>query len=128
MDALSAPKANVLRAGIHFVDKNIRAGVTLQRAKAQDKHWVRWNQFCLNNAIDPFLRCWEDPIPILQVFGHCYRDGRLATGKKPIRARAVEDALCVVDQAFTRVGSTYVRKDLRGNIDFRIQCQIRAYK
>jgi hypothetical protein len=75
MDALSAPKAYVIHADLRLVDEKIRAGVTLQRAKDQDKHWVRWDQFCLDNDIDPFLRCWEDHIPILQVFGHRYRYG-----------------------------------------------------
>jgi hypothetical protein len=79
----------------------------------------------MDNSIDPFLRCWEDPIPILQVFGHRYRDGRLAARKKPVRARTVEDALCAVGQAFARVGSAGV---INRNIDFRIQRQIRAYK
>jgi hypothetical protein len=40
----------------------------------------------------------------------------------------VEDALRAVDQAFARVGSSDVRKDLHGNIDFRIQHKIRGYK
>jgi hypothetical protein len=35
MDALSAPKANVLRADLCLVDEKIRAGVTLKRAKAK---------------------------------------------------------------------------------------------
>jgi hypothetical protein len=128
MDALSAPKANVLRTDLRIVDEKIRAGFTLQRAKAQDKHWERWDQFCLDNDIDPFLRCWEDPVLILQVFVHRYRDGRLAPHKKPVRARTVEDALCAIGQAFARAGTSDVRKDLHGNIDFRIQRQIQAYK
>jgi hypothetical protein len=40
----------------------------------------------------------------------------------------VEDALRAVGQAFARVVSTDVQKDLYGNIDFRIQSQIRAYR
>jgi hypothetical protein len=36
MDALSAPKGNVLCADLRLVDKKICAGVTLQRANAQD--------------------------------------------------------------------------------------------
>jgi hypothetical protein len=55
MDDLSAPKANVLHADLRLVDEKIRAGVTLRLAKAQDKHWQRWDQFCLDNDIDPFL-------------------------------------------------------------------------
>jgi hypothetical protein len=45
MDAMSYPKANVLRADLRLVDEKIRARVTLQHAKAQDKHWQRWEQF-----------------------------------------------------------------------------------
>jgi hypothetical protein len=128
MDALSAPKVNVLRADLRLVDEKIRAGVTLQRAKFQDNHWARWDQFILDNDIEPFLRCWEDHIPILKVFVHRYRDGRRAPRKNPVRARTVEDALGAVGQAFARVGFSDVQKDLHGNIDFRIQRQIRAYR
>jgi hypothetical protein len=40
-----------------------------------DKHWGRWEQFCLDHNVDPYLQAWEDPVPIIQVFGERYRDG-----------------------------------------------------
>jgi hypothetical protein len=40
----------------------------------------------------------------------------------------VKDALRAIGQAFARVGSPDVRKNIYGDIDFRIQRQIRAYK
>jgi hypothetical protein len=128
MEALPTKQANVLRADLRTVDENIKAVVTRQRSKAQDKHWERWDEFCLGNGIDPFIRAWEDPVPILQIFGQRYRDGRIALRKNAVRARTVEDALRVVGQAFVRSGSPDIRKNIYGDIDFRIQRQIRVYK
>jgi hypothetical protein len=45
-----------------------------------------------------------------------------------VRARTAEDALRAISKAFARVGSPDVRKNIYGDIDFRIQRQIRAYK
>jgi hypothetical protein len=78
MEALPTTQSTVFRADLHTVDDKIKAGVTLQRSKAQDKHWEGWDEFCLENGIDPFLRAWDDLVPVLQVFGQRYRDGRIA--------------------------------------------------
>jgi hypothetical protein len=87
-----------------------------------------WDDFCLENGIDPFIQSWEGPFPILQVFGQRYRDGQIAPRKNAVRAPTVEDSLRAVSQAFARVGSPDVRKNIDSNIDFQIQLQIRAYK
>jgi hypothetical protein len=128
VDALPTTQANVLRADLGTVDDKIKAGVTLQRSKAQDKHWERWDEFCLENGIDPFLRSWDDPVPILQVFGQRYRDGCISHRHNAMRARTVEDALRAIGQELAWVGSPDVRKNIHGDTDFRIQRQIRAYK
>jgi hypothetical protein len=77
--------------------------------------------------IDPYLKTWADPVPILQVFGERYRDGRLAPLKNPVKARTVEDALRAVGQAHARLGPPDPRRDTFGGIDFRIQRQIKSY-
>jgi hypothetical protein len=93
-----------------------------------DNYWSRWESFCMAHNIDPYLRTWADPVPILQVFGERYRDRRLAPLKKPAKYRTVEDALRAVGQAHARLGALDPRKDGHGGIDFRIQRQLRAYK
>jgi hypothetical protein len=75
----------------------------------------------MEHNIDPYLRNLTDPVPILQVFGEQYRDGRLTPLKKPIKYRTVEDALYAVGQAHARLGALDPRKDGHGCIDFRIQ-------
>jgi hypothetical protein len=77
--------------------------------------------------IDPYLKTWADPVPILQVFGERYRDGRLAPLKNPIKAHTVEDALRAVGQAHARLGAPDPRMDTFGGIDFRIQRHIKSY-
>jgi hypothetical protein len=121
-------QANSLRADLRLVDERIKAGVTTQRSKAMDKHWDRWEEFCLAHPVDPHLSTWDDPVPMLQVFGERYRDGRLPPPNNPVKARTVEDSIRAVGQAFARLGAPDPRKDAHGNIDFRIQRQIKAYK
>jgi hypothetical protein len=118
---------DTFRSDLRIVDEKIKLGVTSKRAKAADAHWVRWEQFCLANNIDPFMRNIEDPVPILQVFGQRYRDGRIAPRKNAVQADTVSDAVRAVGQAFARLGAKDIRKDAYGEIDFRIYRQFRAY-
>jgi hypothetical protein len=92
-----------------------------------DNPWSRWDSFCMEHTIDPHLRNWTDPVPILQVFGDRYQDGQLTLLKKPVKSRTVEDALHAVGQAYARLGAIDPRKDGHGGIDFRTQWQLKAY-
>jgi hypothetical protein len=125
---MSTARANALLTDLGTVDDRIRSGVTPQRAKAMENHWNRWYAFCLELGVDPFMRRWEDPVSLLQVFGERYCDGRLAPRQNAVRARTVEDAMRAMGQMFARLGSPDIRKDVYGDIDFRIGRQIRAYK
>jgi hypothetical protein len=116
-----------MRIDLGIVDERIKSGVTAQRAKAMDNHWSRWDAFCVAHNIYPYLRTWTDPVPILQVSGEQYRDGRLAPLKQSVKARTVEDSLRVVGQAHARLGGPDPRKDNFGAIDFIIQRQIKSY-
>jgi hypothetical protein len=120
-------KADALRADIGIVDERIRSGVTAKRANVMDKHWGCWEQLCLDHNVDPYLQAWEDPVPIIQVFGERYRDSRLAPLHKTIKSRTVEDAIRAVGQAHARLGAPDPRKDHHGGIDFRIQRQLKSY-
>jgi hypothetical protein len=93
-----------------------------------DKHWGRWEEFCLENSVDPYLQTWDDPVPIIQVFGERYHDGILAPKQHSAKSRTVEDALRDVGQAHARLGPPDPRKDHHGKIDFRIQRDIKAYE
>jgi hypothetical protein len=116
-----------MRIDLGIVDERIKSGVTAQRSKAMDNHWTRWDAFCVAHNIDPYLQTWTDPVPILQVFGERYRNGRLTPLKHSVKALTVEDALRVVGQAHARLGGPDPRKDNFGAIDFRIQRQIKSY-
>jgi hypothetical protein len=93
-----------------------------------EKHWSRWDEFCVAHNVDPYFSTWEDPVPMLQDFGERYRDGRLAPRNKPFKAITVEDGIRAVDQAYARLGYPDPRKDSHGGIDFWVQRQIKAYK
>jgi hypothetical protein len=125
---MSTARANALLTDIGTVYGRICSGVTTQRAKAMENHWIQWYGFCLELGVDPYLRRWGDPVPLLQVFGDIYRDNLLAPRGNAVQARKVKDAMRAVGQTFARLGSPDVRKDFYGDIDFRIGQQIRAYK
>jgi hypothetical protein len=93
-----------MRIYLGIVGERIKSAVTAQRAKSMDNQWTHWDAFCVAHNIDPYLRTWTDPIPILQVFGERYRDGRLPPLKKSVKARTVEEALRAVGQAHARLG------------------------
>jgi hypothetical protein len=78
--------------------------------------------------VDPYLTTCKDPVPMLQIFGEIYRDGRLPPCHKPVKARTVKDRICAAGQSHARLGPPDPRKDTHGGIDLHIQCQIKAYK
>lgn len=120
--------ADAFRIDLGLVQEATRNGVTPGCARAHDKHWERWDTFCVEHKLDPFLRNHADPLPILQVFGQRYRDGRIAPSGRTVRAQTVEDALRAVGQKCTSVGAKDIRKDCSGSTDFRLRRQIRSYK
>jgi hypothetical protein len=89
---------------------------------------VLWEKFTLESNLDPFLRTCFDPVPIIQVFAQRYRDGRIAPKGNPVRSGTVEDAVRAVGQAFTHLGALDIRKDVSGEIDFRISRLFTYYK
>jgi hypothetical protein len=90
-----------------------------------EKHWGRWEQCYLENNVDLYLQTWNDPIPIIQVFGERHCNGKIAPLHNAIKYRTVEDALRAVGQA--HLGGDDPRKDHHGGINFSIQRQIKSY-
>ena len=105
MGTLSVEKFNEFCADLGLVQEAIRAGVVSSRAKAADRHLDRWVDFCGSLHVDPWLHEIVDPVPLLQVFGARYRDGRIAPSGRPVKAGTVEDAMRAVGQAFARLGT-----------------------
>jgi hypothetical protein len=83
-----------------------------------EKHWSRWDEFCLAHNVDPYLSTWADPVPMLQVFGEIYRYGRLPPRHNHVKARKVEDSPRAVGQAYARLGGPDPRKDSHGVLTF----------
>jgi hypothetical protein len=123
-----APKRNAFCLALSLVKKNTRLGVTAKQAKAADAHWALWETFFLEHKINPFVRHYDDPIPIIQVFAHCYPDGRATPNHITIRSGTEEDAVRVMGQAFAQLGAADIRKDAFSEIDFCLTHQFRCYK
>ncbi|KAL7577853.1 hypothetical protein ACA910_010599 [Epithemia clementina (nom. ined.)] len=125
--ALPADLAHGFRDDLSTIDHAVRAGIVPSRAAAADRQWERWIQFCESIHVDPWLTEHADPIPFLQIFAARYRDGRIAPSGRPVRSHTVEDALRAVGQTFARLRTHDIRKDSTGDIDFRLQRQLRSY-
>jgi hypothetical protein len=105
----------------------VRAGVVSSRDRSAQTHWQQWTTFCISLGLDDLLSEVDDKVPLLQIFGARYRDGRLAPRQKSVRSRTVEDALRSVGQTFARLGAHDPRKDHTGDTDFRLARQLRSY-
>jgi hypothetical protein len=90
--------------------------------------WIRWQAFCLDLCVDPWLAQVGDPVFLLQVFAHRYRLGAIAASSRPVRARTVETALRAVGQTLSSVGADDPRLGPDGKLEFRLARQFRSYK
>lgn len=61
--------------------------------------------FCRKRNISPILETVQDPVLELQEFANRYRDGRIASRQKPVRAGTVEDALRRISQTLSSMGT-----------------------
>ena len=84
--------------------------------------------FCTELNVDPYLSEVADPVPLLQVFGLRWQDGRIAPSGKPNWARSVEDAIRLVSQKFPSLGAVDPRLDKSGKQDFRLIRMYSAWK
>jgi hypothetical protein len=121
---LDAAAAHDFRRDVRASKKTVQAGVVPSSARAAENHWIRWEEFCGELGLDPRLQGEvesEDPIVLLQVFAHRYRDGRIAPSGEPVRARTVEDAVRAIGQTFATLGATDPRLNSLGQMDFRLK-------
>jgi hypothetical protein len=118
---------DAFRNSLGTVQRQIRDGVVSTHSRAADNHCQRWETFCHQDSLDPFLLGLQDPVPALQVFAARYRSGEIAPGGQVIRYHTVEDALRAVGQGFASVGAQDPRKTVTGEIDLRIQRQLRSW-
>jgi hypothetical protein len=127
LETLPPADADSLRSDFLAAQVATRAGVVPSRASAAENHWQRWRDFCISINVDPSLAKISDPVILLQIFAQRYRTGIIAPQGHPVRSRTVEDALRAIGQTFTLLGSSDPRLDHAGNIDFRLQRQLRGY-
>jgi integrase len=111
-----------------LVQEAIQSGVIPSRSAKANHTWELWLDFCATHNIDPWFQSDSDPLPILQIFGHRYRDGRLSPSGKPVRHGTISDAMRMVGQSYRLLGAQDFRIDkFTGQLDFRLQRQLRSY-
>ena len=128
VDSLSPPARDEFLNDLRSVQAEVAAGVVPERSTADKKIWAKWIEFTSSLHLDGFLQTLADPVPILQVFAHRVRDGRLALGGGDVRARTAEAYTRAVGQTFTGLGQTDPRLNVFGKIDFRLQRQLASWK
>jgi len=115
------------RTDLGLVQDQVRSGVVESTAKKAESAWDLWLGFCASLPLDPYFSDGGDPIPYLQVFAARYRDGRIAPRGKPVRSGTVSAAVRHVGQTYARMGTTDIRLDAVGNLDFRLSRMFRGY-
>lgn len=128
LEALPSDKADEFRRDLDTVAEAVAHGVSQGRVTAASTAWQQWESFCNELGFDPGLSHTNDPIPILQVFGLRWRDGRLAPSGKPVRARTAEDAARHVGQAFSMLGADDPRLNSNGKLDYRLTRTFKFWK
>ncbi|KAI2502275.1 hypothetical protein MHU86_12164 [Fragilaria crotonensis] len=102
--------------------------VSTQRAASGATAWALWEAFCASLRLDPLAIGNRDPIPLLQLYAQRYRDGTIAAGRHPVRARTVDDAVRAVGQTYAGMGAPDPRLDRHGQLDLRLAALYRAWK
>ena len=105
----------------------VRAGVVETRARASDRSWGLWVDFCRAHSVDTWFAAHDDAIPYLQVFAARYRDGRLAPGGHPVRSDTIKNVLRDIGQTYRSMGAADIRLDRHGRTDFNLYRQLRSY-
>ena len=85
---------------------------------SRDRIFASWIEFCAAAGCSPSLRDirnQDDKISYLLVFGYRYRTHGRNSGKKPVRAGTVEDALLAVGKGITHLGEPDPRKASPGS-------------
>jgi len=68
-----------------------------------------------------------DPIPILQVFAHRYRQGKISPSKSLVRGRMVGNALRAMGQTLAHMGFPDPRLTSSGKLDLHLSHLLSAY-
>lgn len=128
MANLPRETCNALRVDLSLVQEATRNGVVPSRARAADRSWDLWTEFCLSLHQDTLLAdVPESAVILLQIFAQRIRDGRLSKSRHPVRAGTVDDTVRQVGQAFAFMGAADPRLDQHGHIDLRLRRQSRSF-
>ena len=103
-------------------------GVSGGRGRATITSWEKWLNFTDELGLDPFLKAFDDKVPILQVFIARVRTEELAAKGSPIKSRLVEDYLRSVAQTFLSMGTDDPRLNSANKTDFRISRMLACWK
>ena len=128
LDACDPAQRSSLANELGIIKEVATRGVAAKFQRTTDTTWDLWANFCQELWCDPYLANIQDPIPLLQVFAHRYRTGRLAPSGVKVRSRTVEGALRAVGQTFASLGCTDPRLQSSGKLDLRLSRQLSAYK
>lgn len=116
-----------LQADLSAVADTFALGICASRWNATDNTFNIWEECCRKHLFDPTLEQYADPIPLLQVFGHRYREGSLAPSQTHVRGRRVGDAVRAVGQTLAQLGHGDPRLTPSGKLDVRLTRQLSSY-
>lgn len=124
---MPATANHAFRADLRAAEAAIRDATIRGAGGRVDRHWQLWLEFCSEHTVDPWFTDGADPIPYLLVYAQRYRDGRLTSSGRPVRAGTVSDSIQSIGQAYQWVGAEPPHKDRTGRYDLRLKHLLAYY-
>ena len=129
MDVADPADRDALGRDWRAVTEALRSSQSAHRCDSASATWRIWERFCTSSGVRSDLDDVPgDRVPLLLLFAHQYRTGRIAPSERAVRSRTVEDAVRHVAQTFTRVGAVDPRLNVFGELDYRLQAVLRTWK
>ena len=129
MEIADPQSRDVLGSDWRAVTTALHSSQSAHRCDSATATWRIWERFCTTTGVRTDLQDVPgDPVPILLLFAHRYRTGRIAPSARPVRSRTVEDAVRHVAQTFTRVGAVDPRLNAFGELDYWLHSLLHAWK
>ena len=100
------PSGDVLGRDWRAVTTALHSSQSEHRGDSATATWRIWERFCASAGVRAdFHDVPGDPVPILLLFAHRFRTGRIPPSNWPVQSCTVEDAVRQVAQAFIQLGA-----------------------
>ena len=117
MEVVEPSKLAYLCDSFCAAPNNITEGISDSQAAATAGCWTKWAKFCQGVALNPLRVLYQDLVLILNTFVRQYRIGAIAPRRHQVQYRTVQDAVRLIFQVLTAMGSPYPHLITQGELN-----------